>query len=311
MRLDAKVRGALKGNYRPSLQSRRVPWCAAALALLVAACQGGAPDGAAAHRVTPDQAVKPEVLAAALRKLGGAHYHAAMKLSAGRPGAAPVEVITTTDVWLDRTGNFKVHEDNDRDGGRDVVLYGRELSVALRYGKMIRRVAEEPEPTHLLQEALGGPWAAYEIGGARIQAVEGAQDLVGGARATRYVMTMAPGKTKGSKVAAPAHLYGLRGWRAAAEVTSITGRAVVDNATGALMAIDLTVAFQTKGEAGDEQGRIEVHTALSDVASTPPIARPPAEELVLRQRTVPEAKELLRGLADTSRHAPAAKEHRP
>lgn len=251
------------------------------------------------------------MLAAALRHLGGAHYHAALKMSAGRPGAAPVEVTTTTDVWLDRAGNYKVHEENDRDGGRDVVLYGRELSVALRYGKMIRRVAEEPEPAHLLQEALGGPWAAYEIGGARVQAVDGAEELVGGARATRYVLTMAAGKTKDSKTA-PAHLYGLRAWRAGAQVTSVTGRAVVDNATGALMAIDLTVGFQTKGEAGDEQGRIEVHTILSDVASTPPITRPAAEELVLRQRTVPEAKELLHGLADSGgRHAPAAKEHRP
>jgi hypothetical protein len=78
------------------------------------------------------------------------------------------------------------------------------------------------------------------------------------------------------------------------------------------MAIDLTVGFQTKGETGDEQGRIEVHTTLSDVASTPPIARPAAEELVLRQRTVPEAKELLHGLADTGGHrAAASKEHRP
>jgi hypothetical protein len=178
---------------------------------------------------------------------------------------------------------------------------------------MIRRVAEEPEPTRLLQEALGGPSAAYEMGGARIQAVAGPEELVGGARAIRYVLTMAAGKTKQSKSAPPpAHLYGLRAWRAGAEVTSATGRAVVDDATGALMAIDLTVAFQAKGEAGDEQGRIEVHTTLSDVASTPPIERPAAEELVLRQRTVPEAKELLRGLAETGgHHPPAAKEHHP
>ena len=29
--------------------------------------------------------------------------------------------------------------------------YGRELAVALRYGKMIRRIAEEPEPSRMLE----------------------------------------------------------------------------------------------------------------------------------------------------------------
>ena len=28
---------------------------------------------------------------------------------------------------------------------------------------MIRRPAEEPEPTRLLEEALGGPWAAWDL----------------------------------------------------------------------------------------------------------------------------------------------------
>lgn len=293
----------MRGNYRRAA-------LLAALGLL-AACQTPAPEPGAARRVAPAEAVKPDVLALALRKLAGAHYHATLKMAAGRPGAAPVEVTTTTDVWLDRAGNYKVHEDNDRDGGRDVVLYGRELAVALRYGKMIRRVAEEPEPARLLQQALGGPWAAFEIGNGRVQADGGTPELVGGARAIRYALSLGAGKAT-----PPPHAYGLRAWRTASAVTSVSGRAVIDDATGALMAIDLAVGFQAKGDSGEEQGQIEVHSALSDVASTPPIARPPADELVLRQRTVPEAKELLRGLAETGGRstrnpAPAAKEHRP
>ena len=297
MRLDAKVPGALKGNYTV------VVLRFAALLVLAVGCHGEAPEGAAARRVTPVQAAKPDALAAALRRLGGAHYHATLKMTAGRPGATPAEVTTTTDAWLDRAGNFKFHEENDRDGGRDVVLYGRELAVALRYGKMIRRVAEEPEPTRLLQQALGGPWAAFELGGSRIHADSGTQELVNGARATRYALSLSAGKSG----AAPAHLYGLRAWRTGSAVTSVSGRAVVDDATGALLAIDLTVGFQAKTDAGDEQGTLDVHTALSEVASTAAIARPEAaEELVLRQRTVPEAKELLRGLAETGGHRPAA-----
>ena len=67
-----------------------------------------------------------------------------------------------------------------------------------------------------------------------------------------------------------------------------------------------------KSDAGEEQGTIDVHTALSDVASLPPVQRPAAEELVLRQRTVPEARELLRGLAEPNHRAPAPpKERQP
>ncbi len=294
----------MKGNYRRATHL-------ALLGLLVVACQEQVPQGAAARRVLPAQAVKPDLMAAALRRLGGAHYHATLLMAAGRPGGTPVQVTTTSDVWLDRAGNFKIHEDNDRDGGRDVVLHGRELSVALRYGKMIRRVAEEPEPAHLLEQALGGPWAAYEIGGAHVKSDGGVEELVGGARATRYTLSFDPKDGKGATP--PPHLYGLRAWRAGAAVTGATGRAVIDDATGALMALDLAVDFRAKRDGADEQGRVEVHAALSDVASTPAIARPAAEELVLRQRTVPEAKELLRGLAEPGSHhaPPAGKEHRP
>ncbi len=285
----------MKGNY-----------VALALACLVAglvSCSGRAPAPDAARRVTLSQAVKPDAMAAALRKLGGARYHAVLRMTAGRPGAAPTSVTTTTDVWLDRTGNFKVHEENDRDGGRDVVLYGRELAVALRYGKMIRRVAEEPEPTHLLQEALGGPWAAFEIAGARARVDETGHEPVSGAQAVRYSLSLGDGG--GASAPPPTHVYGLRAWRTGASVDAVAGRALVDEATGALMALDVTVAFQNKTDSGNENGSIELHTSLAEVASTPPIARPAAEELVLRQRTVPEARELLRGLAESRGLAPA------
>src|SRR5262249_44491990 len=161
--------------------------------------------------------------------------HATSRFSAGA-GAAANAVTTTTDVWFDRSGNYRFREQNDRDGGREVVLYGRELSVALRYGKMIRRVAEEPEPSRLLEEALGAPFAVFDLvaPGARVARAE--TELVGGARATVFELRPGDGAGSGSTPA----FEGLRKWRNKTSINELQGRVVVDDATGALVRCDLT-----------------------------------------------------------------------
>jgi hypothetical protein len=303
MALDAKVPGALKGNYVAAL--------AVSLISLGAGACGKRSKPDAPHVVAPVEAVRPAFFAAALRKLGGAHYHATLRTSAGRPGAAPLAVTTTTDVWLDRTGNYRLREENDRDGGREVILTGRELAVALRYGKMIRRVAEEPEPSRMLEEGLGAPWAAFELAAPRMHLEKTGDDLVGGARATSYTLSLGDGGAV--KPPAPAlPLAGLRAWRSNATIEALSGRLVVDDATGALLAADLKSTFQARGDAGPEQGSVEVHASLAEVGSTAAIERPAADELSLRQRTVPEAHALLRGLAEPEHRGPSApRERRP
>ena len=305
MALDAKVPGALRGNYVAALAVSLV-------SLGAGACgrHGGKPETSPV--VAPAEAVRPAFFAEALRRLGGAHYHATLRTSVGRAGAAPLAVTTTTDVWLDRTGNYRLREENDRDGGRDVILTGRELAVALRYGKMIRRVAEEPEPSRMLEEGLGAPWAAFELSAPRMHVEKTGDDLVAGARATSYTLSLGDG----SAVKPPAPtlpLAGLRAWRGTATIETLSGHLAVDDATGALLAADLSATFQARGDAGPEQGAIEVHASLADVAATAAIERPPADELSLRQRTVPEAHALLRGLAEPERRAPpsAPRERRP
>ncbi len=293
MALDAKVPGALKGNYVAALAVSLVSLCAGACAR-----HGG--KSAALQVVAPAEAVRPAFFAEALRKLGGAHYHATLRSSVGRASGTPLAVTTTTDVWLDRTGNYRLREENDCDGGREVILTGRELAVALRYGKMIRRVAEEPEPSRILEEGLGAPWAAFELAAPRMHVDKTGDDLVGGARAATYTLSLGDGSAV--KPPAPAlPLAGLRAWRGNATIETLSGRLVVDDATGALLAADLTTTFQARGDAGPEEGAVEVHASLADVASTGAIERPAAEELSLRQRTVPEARALLRGLAEPER----------
>ena len=237
-------------------------------------------------------ALRPDAFAAALKRIGGAHFHATARFAAGPSGGTPNVVTTTTDVWVDRAGNYRFVEQNDRDGGREVVLHGRELGVALRYGKMIRRVAEEPEPSHLLEEALGAPFAVFDLVARRARVTRAGNELIGGARAT--IFELQPSDGSGSEPGpAPG---GLRKWRSKASIDALSGRVVVDDATGALVRCDLTAKFATEGEAKPVQGTVEVHTVLTDVASTAAIEKPAAEDLAMRQRTLPEQRDLLRGL---------------
>ena len=150
----------------------------------------------------------------------------------GRTGARRA-VTTTTDVWLDRTGNYRLREENDRDGGREVILTGRELAVALRYGKMIRRVAEEPEPSRLLEEGLGAPWAAFELAARRAHVEKTGNELVGGARATSYSCRRATDRPSSRR---RRRSRGCGPGAATATIETLSGRLVVDDATGALLA---------------------------------------------------------------------------
>jgi hypothetical protein len=280
------------------------------IAILSAAAAGGCkrgkdPGTVPAQKVTVlADALKPDAFAAALKRLGGAHFHATARFSAGASGAAPNAVSTTTDVWVDRSGNYRFREQNDRDGGREVVLYGRELAVALRYGKMIRRVAEEPEPSRLLEEALGAPFAVFDLVARRSRVMRAGTELVGGARASVYELQPSDGRGAGP---APA-FEGLRKWRNNATIDAAQGRVVVDDVSGALLRCDLTARFTTPADPKPVEGTVEVHTVLSGVASTAPIERPPAEDLAMRQRTLPEQKELLRGLGQVR---PVAEPPRP
>src|SRR4029079_568197 len=142
----------------PALKRIWLVGFAMSAALAAAGCKRDRNQGAVpAQKVAVlADALRPDAFAAALKRIGGAHFHATARFTVGPSGGTPSVVTTTTDVWVDRSGNYRFREQNDRDGGREVVLYGRELSVALRYGKMIRRVAEEPEPSRLLEEALVG-----------------------------------------------------------------------------------------------------------------------------------------------------------
>jgi hypothetical protein len=282
---------------------RRKYVLAGVLLVLVGGCRGRGGEASKVEPgpgrlIDPADALRPDVFAKALRKMGGAHFHGTARFVVG-PNGQGTPVTTTTDVWIDRSGNYRLREENDQDGGREVVLHGRELAVALRYGKMIRRVAEEPEPSRLLEEALGAPWAAFELAAPASRVTRSGEELVAGAKASVYDLALDPDRKPGQLPAGARPAVGLRGWRKDATVQAVSGRAVIDDRTGAAVRVDLNVRFAAKPQDGPVAGTIQVHAELSEIASTAPIARPEppqAQELAFRQRIVPEQRELLRGL---------------
>lgn len=278
-------------------------------ALLTAgACGRGRDAETARQAATLAEALRPDFFAEAVRRAGGARYHGTARLAAGLD--TPDDgILTTTDVTVDRAHNFRIAESNDRDGGREIVLAGRELFVALRYGRMIRRAAEEPEPTKLLEEGLGAPWAAWEIVQPYARIQRDGTKTVGGVRATEYTLARAAARVDDPSAQAPA--TGLRSWRASAVVTELSGRAVVDDATGALVQLDISAKFTAKREGRELKGAVDVHGALADVGKTPAIERPAFEDMALRQRIVPEQRELLAGLPSTRSLPQAPKTARP
>jgi hypothetical protein len=277
---------------------------ALSLGCLTGACRSRNDAANQAAVASLDQALAPAFVAAALRKLGGAHFHGTTRISVTAAATASNEagwdtVTTTIDVWLDRGGNYRIVEANDQDGGREVVLFGHELSVALRYGKMIRRRAQDPEPERLLEEALGGPWAAWEVAAAYAIITHHPVKLDDGRQGEEYQVSKSDRRNRKPVKIPP----GMRHWRSTAAVMELNGRMTLDTATSALAQGDVVAVFsaQRNSDSGDGPsepvvGTIDVQTALDDIGKVPLIVRPAAEELSLRQRIVPEQKEMLGGL---------------
>ena len=279
-----------------------------ALMLAAAGCHGRDDAANRAAVANLDQALNPTFLVAALRKLGGVHFHGTTRMSVTAAATAGNEagwdtVTTTTDVWLDRGGNYRIVETNDQDGGREVVLFGHDLNVALRYGKMIRRKAQDPEPERLLEEALGGPWSGWEVASpfAIIKHSPVDIDMGGRRKGEEYHVT----KSERRHRRAPLTPQGVRHWRSNASVLELNGQMTVDNTSSALLKSDFVVVFAAQrtaeGHLNDRAsapgeavvGTVDVQTTIDQIGTTAAIQQPAAEDLMLRQRIVPEQKDLL------------------
>ena len=276
---------------------------------LVAALAGCGGKGAAAVRApveTLDDALSPARLAAELRKQGGGHVHATAtfyvdlagsRAVAGKP-ASPPTVTTTTDLWLDKHGNFRLLEVNDQDGGREIVRVGADIAVALRYGKMIRRAAQDAESARTLAEALGAPWAAWEIVRRQIE-------VEGSAGGYRFRL----GTQRGNLPIGFAATEGLRKWRDSVVVKSLEGQATLQSGGKALLAFACQAAYQATRDGVAVEGNVAVSMSVDQLGKTAEVVLPPSEILHTRQRTVLEERALLGGIGASA--WPAGKKGSP
>jgi hypothetical protein len=240
-----------------------------------------------------DELLAPANLVASLRQAGGGHFHATTLVRAdlaatgageGQP-AVPSQVTTTTDLWMDDAGDFRLLESNDQDGGREIVRVGSEIAVALRYAKAIRRPAQDAETNRLLAEALGGPWTAWEL--VRRQ-VEVAAD------GTTYRFKLGGPKSE-LPVAFPPD-QGLRQWRASVVVKALEGGSTVDSARRLPLTLACKASFQASRDQIPLTGEVAVAATLDQVGKVAKVQMPEADTLRTRQRTVLEERALLGGI---------------
>lgn len=270
-----------------------------ALILLVGTAAGcGRKKAAVAHGGPDvlDTALAPATLAASLRSAGGGHAHvmamfrveSSAKTDAkdGSKPLSPSAITTTTDLWMDRQGSFRLAESNDQDGGREIVRVAGEVAVALRYGKMIRRPAQDAENARFVAEAVGAPWALWEIVRRQVE-VESV-----GASGFRFRL----GSRRAALPPAFPATEGLRRWRDSVEVKALDGQATLDAAGKLAITFNGKTTFQAVRDDLSIEGEIVVTATLDDIGKVADIAMPEADTLHPRQRTILEERALLGGL---------------
>ena len=187
---------------------------------------------------------------------------------------------------------------------------GEEIAVKLRYGKLIKRSGRGAEATEILEQALGGPWAAWEL-----FASSSAFTAAPAAADGTITVTLAPGASNtADKAQSPRRLAdGLSGWRKTAVPKDVKGSLRylpgAKNLPATLVAAEISGSFSAdvKNAAGSHkvQGQVQIQLHTSGIGQTAALPIPEdAEQAWARQRTILEERALLG-------EAPAAKSNLP
>lgn len=281
---------------RPIGNPNRFVLCAAVLAL--AACKSETASVPTAQ-TSAVQLLLPAEVARALTARGGGevsastHFVLTPKNADGLLGVQ--DILTTTELAIDGQAHYNLKEENNHDGGRLVYFTGEELALKLRYGKLIKRTARGAEPNEILWQALGQPWAAWELLATRASVTESA-----GADGTRSLtLALAP-----DRVAPPPQTQteGLAAWRTTAEPTQLHGSLSYLPATDAmpatLIAAEISGEFvakvQNAGAIHDVAGKVEIRFQTKNLGKAVVQGMPADAEIAwTKRRTVLEERALL------------------
>ena len=286
--------------------NRRIATARAALlaAALASACAAGGCRQKRGVLTLPGAAVDGALqslrFAEGYRKLGRSHLRSTVHFAAGLDGGATDDVTTESDIWMDDQGNWRLVDLNDKDGGREVVLHGHELAIALRYGRMIRRPAEDPEPLRLLAQGVGGPYAAWDL----LRDVATVDDFGTDTREGRKVHVYKI--TKSAHPAAPAITVEAgdhQAWRKTLVADKVEGTVMIDEQLGIPLLAEVHGTYTMRrpegtgdGEGKPMHGAVDARTSIEEIGRSPAIAEPEADDLAPRQRTVPDERAMLGGL---------------
>jgi hypothetical protein len=243
-----------------------------------------------------DAALQGNRFGEGFRKLGRSHLRGTTRFEVGLDGGSTESVTTETDVWMDDSGNWRLVDLNDKDGGREIVLHGRELAIALRYGRMIKRPAEDPEPLRLLAQGVGGPFAAWDL----LRDVATIDDFGASTQAGRTVHVYKLAKAPQPPAPAPVGDPGdHQAWRRTIVADKIEGTILIDDKLGIPLLAEIHARYTMRrgeGAGTPMHGAVDARTSIEEIGNSPAIAEPEADDLAPRQRTVPDERALLGGL---------------
>lgn len=296
-----------------AVQARARVALLAACAALAACKSKDAEDPGGDPTFSVNDLLRPAAIAEGLIAKGGAKVETKTVLHVAPTGPKKEGVLGDQDVTtqgmvqLDARGHYALAEENDQDGGREIYFTGDEIAVKLRYGKLTKRNARAPEPERLLEQALGGPAAFWQI----FSRAAVIRDSSGPAPGEHTVSVSLGQVNVEDEPPAPSASTpaALSVWRRTAQPTALTGTitylARTDKTAAVVVRAHLVGAFTARAAGGPVEGKMEVTLSARDFGQVPSIVMPEdAADLRLGQRTILEERALLDGLPSVKTSPP-------
>ncbi|HEY3359865.1 MAG TPA: hypothetical protein VGQ83_41830 [Polyangia bacterium] len=275
-----------------------------AVAALGGGCgSGGAPAAPAAAGAAPPAwlargTLGPAEVSAALgaphaelwRRLGPHRFEAKTKVRVSVPGQPADELEDEYLLEAGAGGRFHARHQNSRDQGFEHYVLDRDLYVRPRYGRFVRRRADEGEADRVRENAFGAVGALGDLVGRFAAGRSEGPVTAGGRPAVRVRLALAP--TPRPLAAAP---EGARAWRATVAVQALAGTLDLDAASGLPLAANVTATFTFRQGDREVTAQLEHASAVATGVDLP-LAAPDHLTEPARRRYHVEQQQLLEGL---------------